>query len=182
VLQFGESTIAGQLVIRGTVTENQLQQAVRAVGPDYLTAMRPLSELVNVALGRDRITAALGFMFGTLSLFLAAIGVGGLMAYTVAQRLKEIAIRLAIGAQARHVMNAVLNEGLAMTCAGAILGMGGGVLSTRLIRGMLFGVSPYDPFVLMIVPTLLVAVAAIACAVPAIRAARMDPISSLRAE
>jgi ABC-type antimicrobial peptide transport system permease subunit len=121
-------------------------------------------------------------MFGTLSLFLAAIGVGGLMAYTVAQRRKEIAIRLAIGAQARHVMNAVLNEGLAMTCAGAILGMGGGVLSTRLIRGMLFGVSPYDPFVLMIVPTLLVAVAAIACAVPAIRAARMDPISSLRAE
>ena len=181
-LQLGEFTVAGQLVIRGTVTEEQLQQAVRAVGPDYVTYMRSLTGLVDRATGQDRVTAAFASVFGALTLLLAAIGVGGLMAYTVAQRRKEIAIRLAVGAQARHVMNSVLTEGLVIMCAGAALGLAAGVMTTQMVRSMLFGVSPYDPVVLTTVPILLVAVAGLACATPAIRAARIDPIISLRAE
>jgi len=182
VLQVGELTVAGQLVIRGTVTESQLQQAVRSVGPDYVTDLRSLSELVDVALKHDRVTATLGGVFGALTLLLAVVGVGGLMAYTVSQRQKEIAIRMAVGARARLIINSVLNEAIVITCAGAVLGLGAAVLSTRLVRGMLFGVSPYDPVVLIVVPMLVIATAVLACAAPAIRAARVDPILSLRAD
>ena len=96
-LQLGEFTVGGQLIIRGTITENQLQRAVRSVGPDYVTNMRSISEMVDVARRQDRVMATLGGLFGVLTLLLAAVGVGGLMAYTLrsARRRSRYVSRLA---------------------------------------------------------------------------------------
>jgi ABC-type antimicrobial peptide transport system permease subunit len=124
--------------------------------------MRSPTEMIARAVGQDRVTAAFGSVFGVLTLLLAAIGVGGLMAYTVAQRRRRLLYVSRSGRMPGRVMSSVLNEGLAITCAGATLGLAAGVMTTRMVRGMLFGVSPYDPDVLVIVPILLVAVSGLA--------------------
>jgi putative ABC transport system permease protein len=127
------------------------------------------------------ITIILG-VFAGVGLLLAAIGVYGVMSYTVSQRTHEIGIRVALGAGAGDVIRLVLAKGLRLSIAGVVMGAGGSFALTRLIRSQLFGVTPTDPGVFGIVALFLVLVGLAACYVPARRAARITPLVALRNE
>jgi len=121
-------------------------------------------------------------LFAGLSLSLAAVGLYGVLSYLVAQRTTEIGIRIALGAQRDQVMGLVLRDGLAPAVTGLILGLVMSVGVTRLMRSMLYEVSPFDPAVFVLVALTLLFVAAAACAFPAWRASRLDPMQALRTE
>jgi ABC-type antimicrobial peptide transport system permease subunit len=121
-------------------------------------------------------------VFGGSAVLLAAIGIYGLMAYSVEQRTQEIGIRLALGAPAHQVKNMVVRQGMGLTLAGVALGLGSAFLLSRFVASFLFGVQARDPMVFVAVPLVLSAVAFFAVWLPARRASRIDPIIALRAE
>jgi hypothetical protein len=129
-----------------------------------------------------RETAWMATDLGLLALLLAAIGIYGVMAYAVAQRRREIGIRMALGANRRDVLRLILGEGLWLVTLGAALGGAGAAAFSRLPRSFLFGLSPFDPIAYAIVALLLMAVAVVACLIPARRATKVDPMVALRAE
>jgi putative ABC transport system permease protein len=113
---------------------------------------------------------------------LAAVGLYGVLAYTVRQRAREIGIRAALGAQRADVIGLVLRQGMTLTGIGMLIGLAGAFALTQLIRKLLFGVAPTDPLTFATIPLLLAAVALLACWVPARRAANVDPMEALRYE
>jgi putative ABC transport system permease protein len=113
---------------------------------------------------------------------LGAVGIYGVVAYAVARRTREIGVRMALGARAGDVLGMVLREGGTLAAAGVTLGIAGALAASRVLAGFLFGVTPSDPAVFIVVPLLLGAVAIGACLVPARRAARVDPTVALRAD
>jgi ABC-type antimicrobial peptide transport system permease subunit len=121
-------------------------------------------------------------IFGGVALFLAAIGIYGLMAYSVAQRTQEMGIRMALGADRSSIRKLVVWHGMRLALIGVVIGLGAAFALTRFIAAFLFGVKPWDPAVFISVPLLLSAVALIAVWLPASRAAKVDPIEALRAE
>jgi len=121
-------------------------------------------------------------VFGGCALLLAAIGIYGLMAYSVEQRTQEIGIRLALGAQASQVKNMVVKQGMVLALVGVVIGLGAAFGLARLITTFLFGVTAKDPLVFAAVPALLAAVALLAVWLPARRASKVDPLIALRAE
>jgi ABC-type antimicrobial peptide transport system permease subunit len=121
-------------------------------------------------------------LFGVLALALAAIGLYGVMSYSVNQRTREIGLRIALGAQTRSVLGLVLSQGLRVVLVGLVVGLVAAVALTRLISSRLYGITATDPLVLAVVPGLLLAVAVFACWLPARRAAKVDPIEALRYE
>jgi len=181
-LQDSEPTIGGWLIIHGRPDSVALQDAVQSIGPDFVRNIEGVSSAFMSALASDRVTAALAGLFSLLTLLLAAIGVGGLLAYTVALRTKEVAIRLALGARQRSIVRAIANEGIAIALAGNALGLGISALSTQLVGPMLFETSPRDLLVLLGAPLLLTGIAISACIIPALRAASSDPAAGLRSE
>jgi putative ABC transport system permease protein len=116
------------------------------------------------------------------SLLLAGVGLFGLMSYAVAQRQREIGIRMALGADRRRVVRDVVRDGLTVTLAGLAVGVVAALATVRVIKTLLFGVTPQDPLTLAAAGVSLMVIAILACAVPASRAARVDPIIALRAE
>ncbi len=131
------------------------------------------------SLASRRATMVLSLVFSTLALFLAAVGIYGVLAYMVAHRQKEIGIRLALGAPAGAVFGLIVREGLIVTAIGLGLGAIGISGLQRALQSQLFGVAAVDPVVLVAVTGLLASVAATACAVPAWRASRIDPLVAL---
>ena len=129
-----------------------------------------------------RLTGSLLAIFGGLALILAAIGVSGVLSYLVSRRRREIGIRMALGASRRNVLGLVVRRGLVTAAWGVVAGVVGGVLLTRLMEGLLYGVAPRDPATFAIVAALLLVIAVLASAVPAFRAARVDPLEALRSE
>jgi ABC-type antimicrobial peptide transport system permease subunit len=121
-------------------------------------------------------------IFGCAALLLAAIGIYGLMAYSVAQRTQEIGIRMALGAESSQIRTMVVYQGLRPALAGVVCGLAAAFGLTRLIASFLFGVKTWDPLVFFVVPILLVGVALVAVCLPAIRASRVDPVDALRNE
>jgi ABC-type antimicrobial peptide transport system permease subunit len=115
-------------------------------------------------------------------LFLAALGLYGVLAFSVARRTREIGIRLAVGARPSDVFRLILGQGLAVAALGGMVGMAGAILGTRLLRSFLFGVTPQDPVTLIGVVLLLSVVAVLACWWPARRATKVDPMVALRCE
>ena len=161
--------------------------AVRArlhgVDPDiYVSRVRTVREWLSLELVRPRFGAVLLATFGALALVLAAIGTYGLIAYAVAQRTREIGIRMALGARPRMIVGEILGRGMKLAGLGVCLGIIGALALTRLIRGMLAGVSANDPLSFALSVALLIAGAALACVLPARRASRVDPVVALRSE
>ena len=142
--------------------------------------IQTLDQRLSSSIARERFTALLVAVFGTLGLTLAAVGLYGVVSYTVAQRRQEIGIRMAIGAEATTVLSFVLREGMAMAFIGILFGMAGALAQSRLISALLFGVTATDPFTLAAVTLLLIVVASIASFVPAYMAAKTDPVTVLR--
>lgn len=159
-----------------------IQRAVESLGHEYVASTTTIEQEIDRSLYRERITAMLSAFFGGLALLLAAIGLYGLMAYYVSRRSREIAIRIAVGAPRAAVQRMVIRETLALAWIGVTVGVPCGIVSSKLIAGMLYGVSPHDPLTFVTVSLMLMAIAAIAGLVPARRAIRLDPIVALRCE
>jgi macrolide transport system ATP-binding/permease protein len=141
-----------------------------------------LSERIDNSLGGQRTQATTLGTFGVLALVLAAVGLYGVMAYSVAQRTREIGIRMALGAQRKHVLGLVLKQGAMLVSAGVVLGLGAAFVATRLLASLLFGVSPVDPVAFAATSGLLLVVALLASYIPARRATKVDPLIALRYE
>ena len=157
-----------------------LRREVAAIDPQLpVFEMQPMSYWTDRSLASRRSPALLSLAFGFVALFLSAIGIYGVLAYLVTQRRKEIGIRVALGSSAAGVFRLVLREGLVLVAAGLLVGGFGSFLLRRTLESQLFGVTATDPAVLIVVSALLAAVALIACAVPARRATRIDPLIAL---
>jgi predicted permease len=175
---------ARYLIVRASLPSVQaagmIRSGVQSVDRRLDVDIRTVPELRDQALLLERMVAALSGFFGVVALLLAGIGLYGTVAYVVTRRTKEIAIRVALGAQRGRVVRDVFSETMGLAVAGAVLGGCGVLLGTRLLSSLLFGVSPEDPATLGLSILLLVSVAALAGAIPARRAARIEPIHSLR--
>ena len=155
--------------------------AVRDVDPSLPAfAMFPLEDVVWESVAQRRFTMLLLVIFALVALLLAAVGLYGVVAYTVSQRTREIGLRMAMGAQRGDVLRMVLGGGMKLAMIGVVLGIGGALSLASLVASLLFGVTPFDPASYAGTALLLLAVAAIACYVPARRAMRMDPLHALR--
>jgi predicted permease len=144
--------------------------------------IRALSAQVDSASVRERLITTLASGLGVVALVLAAVGLYGLLAYSVASRMKEIGIRVALGANPRSVVTLVLRQGIWLALTGIVIGVVSAAALSRLVEGMLFGLTPLDPMTFLGVSGLLAAVAFAASCIPARRASRIDPLISIRAE
>ncbi len=144
--------------------------------------IRTMDEVVIGSTAREDFNMLLLTIFGACALVLAAIGIYGLMAYSVQQRIQEIGIRMAMGADRTRIRNLVVWQGMRLALVGVVIGLGASFALTRLIAKMLFGVKSWDPTVFVIVPVILAIVALMAVWMPAHRAAQLDPMQALRTE
>jgi putative ABC transport system permease protein len=157
--------------------------AIRSVDPDQPAfAVRTMSEVVDQSISLRWFNAFIVSLFAGSSLLLAMVGIYGVISWTVKHQTREIGVRIALGANRRAVLMLVLGKGLRITAAGVILGVLGSFVLTRFLRSLLFGVSQTDPYTFIAVPSLLMAVAALACFLPALRAIRVDPLTALKCE
>ena len=158
------------------------EQLRQASGGFPVARVRSMEEVVVHSTARQDFNMLLLTIFGASALILAAIGIYGLMAYTVQQRTQEMGIRMALGADRSRIRNLVVWQGMQLALIGALIGVGAAFALTRLIASFLFGVKPYDPIVFVTVPVILSAVALFAVWLPATRASKLDPMESLRVE
>jgi predicted permease len=160
-----------------------LRSKIVKVDPDQpVGKVKAVTEYVANAVATPRFTATLVGSFATLALLLAGFGLFSVMAYSVAQRRREIGIRMALGAQAADVRSLVVSQALRLGALGLGVGLVGAIAAGRVIATLLFGVSPSDPITFAGVCALLIAVLAAAAYLPARRATRVDPVVALRAE
>ncbi len=158
-----------------------LRRAVAAVDKDQpISLFATLDTNVANSLGVQRIVSTLTAVFALLALIMSAVGLYSVLAYAVSQRTAEIGIRMALGAQAGQVVGLVMRNGLGFVALGLGLGLAAAAGAARLIQSLLFDVHPLEPRVYVSVSILFVVVAALACLVPSVRAARIDPIRALR--
>jgi len=147
-----------------------------------LSYQNTLAQQVEQSLASETLIARLSSFFGLLAVFLACIGIYGLMSYTVARRTSEIGIRVALGADRSTVLRMVMREGLILALVGIAIGLPAALAANRLVSGMLFGLSPTDPLSMTAASITLLALALVACYIPARRAAKVDPMVALRYE
>jgi predicted permease len=161
----------------------EIRKTLSAMDPDApLYDVRTMEDYLVLDLGRARFQTVLLGLFAGIALLLTAIGLYGVMSYTIVQRTQEIGIRVALGASRRDVLSMVLARSFSMTGVGLLFGILGAVALTRLLSGLLYQVRPIDPLTFVVVSLLLGAVSLVASAVPAWRAARVDPMVALRYE
>jgi ABC-type antimicrobial peptide transport system permease subunit len=159
-----------------------IQEQLRQSSGLPVSDVRTMDEVISRSTSRQRFNMLLMTVFGSAALFLAALGIYGLMAYSVQQRTQEIGIRLALGAESGHVLKLVVLQGMRLAAAGVIIGIASALGLSRLLATFLFGVKERDLAVFVLVPLVLSAVSFIAVWLPARRAARVDPAIALRAE
>ena len=159
----------------------EIQRIIRAVDRDQpIRLIRPMTEVIALTVGDRRQQTTLLVVFGGLALVIASLGLYGLLAQTVSARGREIGIRMAFGATSRSVMQMVMSRGIVLTGAGVGVGAALAWSITRAMETLLYGVGAADPLTFALVAGLLAAVSAVACAIPAVRAARVDPMLVLR--
>ncbi len=181
------STLSMGLVIRTSGDPSSLAvpliRAVRSVDPDQPTfAVRPMSEVQAAGTASRRFAIQLVGGFAVLALFLAAVGIYGVLAYLVGQRTREIGIRMALGARRREVIGMVVRHALGLATKGVAIGGVVSLLMGQLVSGLLFQVRPHDPWTFATVAVLLTLTAVAAAGTPAVRAARVNPIAALRGD
>jgi putative ABC transport system permease protein len=158
-----------------------LRSAAAIVDRDVPVAnIRPMSEVVDTALTAPRLTSQVMTGFAVVALLLSALGLFGLLVYLVAQRTQEIGIRMAIGASTGQVVRFVFTAGMRVTLVGIGVGLVMSALAVRGVSSLLYGVKPWDPVTWIVAPAMLLGVAMVACVVPALRAAAIDPLKALR--
>jgi putative ABC transport system permease protein len=173
-------------VVRTAVAPQSLstaiQEQIRQATGLPVSNVRTMDEVVSLSTSREQFNMWLMTVFGCAALLLAAIGIYGLMAYSVEQRTQEIGIRLALGAQGSQVKNMIVIQGMGLALVGVAIGVGIALWLARFISTFLFGVTARDPYAFVGVPLLLAVVALVAVWLPARRASRVDPIIALRYE
>jgi len=158
------------------------RQEIKQIDKELPVTITTMDQIFSNSVAGQRFNALLLGIFASLALILASIGVFGVINYSVAQRTHELGIRLALGAQRSDVFRLIVGHGLVLALVGVVIGAGGALALTRLMAGLLFGVSPTDITTFMSVSVLVVAVATFACYLPARRATRVDPLVALRYE
>jgi putative ABC transport system permease protein len=181
-----ELAITGVLVIRADNDVAALAatatRVVRGIAP-----AAPIENVMTVAQIKDqsvsprRLNAALISLFGILAVIIAAVGIAGVLAFSVSARTTEIGIRMSLGADSGRVQRMILSEGGVLLAIGLVLGVAGAFFAARLIQGLLFGVAPYDPATFIGVAAMMAVIGIGACWLPALRAARIDPAITMRA-
>jgi putative ABC transport system permease protein len=173
------------IVVRSTLSRDALASSIRrivaSVDPGLpVVGLRSMDEVFDDALARPRFLAELLVIFAAVALALAAVGTYGVLAYSVAERRREIGIRMALGASEGGVLTLVLRQGMLLAGIGLLVGLAGALAVTRVVSSLLFGVQPTDPATFAAVGLFMLAVALVACVVPARRATRVDPLVALR--
>jgi len=175
------------VVVRSEVSADSL---VRAIGEQLqaidktlpIFRVESLDGIVDTAIAAPRMNARLIAAVGVIAVLLALGGTYGVVSYAMSRRTREIGVRLALGATPHEVMRLLMRRGATATAIGAIAGAGAALVLMRLLASMLFGVTAHDPMIFAAAPLALIAVALVACAVPAWRATRVDPVTILRSE
>jgi putative ABC transport system permease protein len=158
------------------------REQVKAIDKDLPVTVTTMDQIFSDSVAGQRFNTLLLGIFASVALVLAMIGVFGVINYSVAQRTHEIGIRIALGAQRRDVFTLVVGQGLLLVLVGVALGAGGALALTRLITGLLYGVSPTDGPTFALVSLLVTVIAFLACYMPARRATRVNPLEALRYE
>jgi predicted permease len=173
-------TYAVKVATDPSAVANSVRDTLHRLDPELpVYELQTMAERTDKSLMNRRSPMLLSLGFGAVALFLSAIGIYGVLAYLVTQRRREIGIRIALGSSARSIFELVLREGLLLIIGGFVIGAAGALALRKSLESQLFGVSATDPLVLAAVPGLLAAVAVVACALPARRATRIDPIVAL---
>jgi putative ABC transport system permease protein len=160
-----------------------LRAEVRELDKDLpVSRLRTMATVRNDSIAQPRFRTLLIALFAALALTLAAVGLYGVIAYSVTRRTQEIGLRMALGARTDDVMKLVLRQGMRLAVTGLMFGLAGAFALTRLMAGLLYGVSATDPLTFAVVPALLFAIALLACWIPARRATRVHPMEALRYE
>jgi putative ABC transport system permease protein len=160
-----------------------LRQAVWSIDPNQpISGVSTLEEIVSTSIAQPRLNMLLMMLFGALALVLSAVGIYGLLSYAVTQRTHEMGIRMALGANVTDVLTLVLKQGMLLAVIGEAIGLVGAFALTRLMSGLLFGVTPTDTGIFAAVVVVLTLVALLACYLPARRATKVDPLVALRYE
>jgi putative ABC transport system permease protein len=163
--------------------ERRIRNVVRSLDPDQpVDNFRTLAEVRSESLEQRTLTAALLGLFGALALVITAAGIAGVIAFSVSQRTQEFGVRMALGAPRARVLGMVLRQGLQLVLIGLAIGLAGALVLTRVLTTLLFGIEPTDGLTFLAVSMVLVAAAALACFVPARRAASVDPMVALRTD
>jgi len=181
-----EMAFGGDLVIRADSDVAGLVAAstaiVRRIAPTTpIDHVLTIAQIKDASVAPRRLNAALVSSFGLLAVLIAAVGIAGVLAFSVSARTNEIGIRMSLGADQRQVLKMILGEGGVLLALGLGLGLSGAFLGTNLIQGLLFGVSPRDPATLIGVAVMMAVIGLVACWIPAARAARVDPVAAMRA-
>jgi len=160
-----------------------LRSAVLSIDPNQpITSIKTMENIVADSIAQPRLSMVLMGLFGMLALLLAIVGIYGLLSYAVTQRTQEMGIRMALGARMTDVLKLILKQGMMLVLVGEVLGLLGALALTRLLKALLFGVTPTDAPTFILVSAVLTAVALLACYLPARRATKVDPLRALRYE
>jgi putative ABC transport system permease protein len=174
------------LVLRGNSAQalaEPARRAIQEIDPQQPIAdVRTMEEILRDTFARQRLSALLLGGFSLTSLLLAGVGIYGVLAYSVAQRTREIGVRVALGAAPGRILRLVIGNGARLVVAGTVAGLSGALLLSGLMKSLLFGIGPRDPFSLILAPAVLIAVALVAAYVPGRRAAHISPVDALRSE